>query len=220
VPARACTVLMGATGSGKTTLMEVVCGLRRPESGHVRISGRKVTHEAPGNRGIGYVPQDGALFPTLTVRQQLAFGPRVRRWPVSAIRDRVAELAAQLGITHLLDRMPPGLSGGERQRVALGRALALRPRVLLLDEPLSGLDQAMHRQLCMLLKSLLSTAATTSFYITHNWDEARLLAHHILVLDSGRVTPMTDLSGDFDKTVDFSSQPCTYIRTPFKESVP
>ena len=137
VPANSYAVLMGRTGSGKTSLIEILCGLRQPKGGRIWIADRDVTELPPGMRGIGYVPQDGALFPTMTVAEQLGFALRVRHRPADEIAGRVRELSAQLGIAHLHDRLPQNLSGGERQRVALGRALAARPSVLLLDEPLS-----------------------------------------------------------------------------------
>ena len=121
VPTGAYGVLMGPTGSGKTTLIEIICGLRKASSGSVLVDDVDVTREPPGNRGLGYVPQDGALFPTLSVREHLGFALRIRRRSASEIEQRVTELSGELGIAHLLDRNPAGLSGGERQRVALGR---------------------------------------------------------------------------------------------------
>ena len=130
VPTRSYGVLMGRTGCGKTTLLEIICGLRQPDSGHVRIGDRDVTDELPGTRGIGYVPQDGAMFPTMTVRKQIGFALRLRRRSAVEIQSRVQELAEHLGVAHLLDRLPQNLSGGERQRVALGRALAAAERAV------------------------------------------------------------------------------------------
>src|SRR5919201_5691867 len=133
-------VLMGRTGCGKTTLLEAVCGLKPVRGGRVRLLGRDVTDLPPADRGVGYVPQDLALFPTMTVREHLGFALEVRRWDPAEATRRVEELSAMLGLGPLLGRRPQGLSGGEAQRVALGRALSFRPRVLLLDEPLSALD--------------------------------------------------------------------------------
>ena len=121
-------VLMGKTGSGKTTLLEAVAGLKPVRAGHMLLMGHDVTALKAAERGVGYVPQDLALFPTLTVREHLEFAPDVRRWARDAVAERVTELAALLGLGHLLDRRPEGLSGGESQRVALGRALSFRPR--------------------------------------------------------------------------------------------
>jgi ABC-type sugar transport system ATPase subunit len=184
VPAGRYGVLMGKTGGGKTSLLEIICGLRYPSAGRVWLGERDVTDLAPGERGIGYVPQDGALFPTMTVREQLGFALRLRSLPAD---ERVAELAAPLGIAHLLDRKPDGLSGGERQRVALGRALAARPQVLLLDEPLSALDDDTREPLADLLRTVQRATAVTVLHITHNRSEAARLADVLLRLEDGRV---------------------------------
>ena len=187
VPAGSYCVLMGKTGCGKTTLLEILCGLRLPQSGRVFIGERDVTDAAPGERGIGYVPQDGALFPTMTVREQIGFALRLRQRPAGGIEQRVNELAAQLGVTRLLDRLPHDLSGGERQRVALGRALAAKPAVLLLDEPLSALDEELRDELAALLKRIQREHGLTVLHITHSRSEAARLADVLLRLDAGRV---------------------------------
>ena len=188
VPAGRYAVLMGRTGCGKTTLVEIICGLRQPRSGRVIVADRDVTHEAPGERGIGYVPQDGALFPTFKVREQLGFALRLRRRPSDEINARVAELADELGIAHLLDRLPQHLSGGERQRVALGRALAAKPKVLLLDEPLSALDEELRDDLAALLKRVQREHGITALHITHSRAESAALADVVFRLSDGRVT--------------------------------
>lgn len=180
-------VLMGKTGTGKTTLLELICGLRQPSSGRVRLGGRDVTLEAPGARGIGYVPQDGALFPTMTVRRQIGFGLRMRREPAQRIAEVTAQLAAEAGIEHLLERKPPGLSGGERQRVALARALALQPRVLLLDEPLASVDEETQDDLIALLKRMQREHQITVLHVTHSRREAQALADVRLELSDGMV---------------------------------
>ena len=188
VPTGSYGVLMGRTGGGKTSLLEIICGLRRPTVGAVWLGGREVTHLAPGERGLGYVPQDGALFPTMTVREHLGFALRVRRRPADEIARRVADLAGPLGIGALLDRRPPGLSGGERQRVALGRALAARPQVLLLDEPLSALDDDTRESLADLLHRVQRETAVTVLHVTHHLSEANRLADVLFRLDAGRIT--------------------------------
>lgn len=188
VPAGAYAVLMGKTGTGKTTLLEILCGLRRPNGGQIWIGDRDVTNLDPGQRGIGYVPQDGALFPTMTVSEQLGFALRIRRRPADEIAERVRELSAQLGIAHLLDRLPQNLSGGERQRVALGRALAAKPRVLLLDEPLSALDEDTRDEIAALLKQAQRSSGVTALHITHSRREAAQLADAVFQLEDGRVT--------------------------------
>jgi molybdate/tungstate transport system ATP-binding protein len=187
IPARRYAVLMGRTGCGKTTLLEIICGLRRPDSGRVRIGDRDVTDEPPGARGIGYVPQDGALFPTMTVREQIAFALRLRHHPASEILKRVHELAEHLGVSRLLDRLPQNLSGGERQRVALGRALAAKPSVLLLDEPLSALDEELRDDLAALLKRIQGELGITALHITHSGREAAQLSDLLFRLDDGHV---------------------------------
>lgn len=187
VPAGAYAVLMGRTGCGKTTLLEIMCGLRRADSGRIHLGNRDVTDDPPGSRGIGYVPQDGALFPTMTVRQQLGFALRIRRRPAAEITQRVEELAERLGVSHLLDRPPHNLSGGERQRVALGRALAAKPSVLLLDEPLSALDEGLRADLAALLRQTQRELNLTALHITHSEEEAEHLADVLFRLDAGQV---------------------------------
>jgi len=187
VPTGRYGVLMGKTGGGKTSLLEIICGLRQPTAGWVWLGERDVTALAPGERGIGYVPQDGALFPTMTVREQLGFALRLRHRPAGEIARRVEELAGHLGIAHLLERKPDGLSGGERQRVALGRALAAKPRVLLLDEPLSALDDDTREPLADLLHKVQRETAVTVLHITHQRSEAARLADNLFRLEDGRI---------------------------------
>jgi ABC-type sulfate/molybdate transport systems ATPase subunit len=138
---------------------------------------------------VGYVPQDGGMFSRLTVREHLGFALTIRHWPRHMIQRRVDELAALLGLEHLLDRRPQGLSGGEVQRVALGRALAMRPGVLLLDEPLSALDEDTRAEMYDLLRSVRGESQVTVLHVTHNRSEAHRLADLVLELRDGRVTP-------------------------------
>jgi ABC-type sugar transport system ATPase subunit len=178
---------MGKTGSGKSTLLEAIAGLKPVEGGAVELTGRDVTRLRPADRGVGYVPQDLALFPTLTVREHLAFALVVRRWDRTAIDRRVAELSDLLGLGSLLDRGPQGLSGGESQRVALGRALSFRPRVLLLDEPLSALDEETREEAYDLLRTVHRETGVTALHVTHSLTEAKKLGDCILRLKDGRV---------------------------------
>jgi ABC-type sugar transport system ATPase subunit len=187
VPAGRYGVLMGQTGSGKTTLLEAICGLRRLQSGRINLAGRDVTALKVAQRGIGYVPQDRALFPTMTIREHLAFALTVRKWNRVMIAQRVTELANMLGITPLLDRSVVNLSGGEAQRVALGRALAHRPGVLLLDEPLSALDEETRSQMTDLLRSVQHDTGVTVLHVTHSAREADRLAQQLFILDNGRL---------------------------------
>jgi ABC-type sugar transport system ATPase subunit len=191
VPAGKYAVLMGKTGSGKTTLLEALCGFRRVEAGTVRLVDRDVTALSPADRGIGYVPQDLALFQTMTVREHLAFAQKIRRWNRSVIDRRVSELAELLGLTRLLDRRPQGLSGGESQRVALGRALSFWPRVLLLDEPLSALDDETRADMYQLLKKVQRQTEVTVLHVTHNWTETRALADQVLLIRNGAIRELS-----------------------------
>lgn len=187
VPTGGYGVLMGKTGSGKTTILESVIGLRSVSRGRIVLHGRDVTRLKPAVRGIGYVPQDGALFSTMTVEEQIALALVIRRVDAATIQRRVAELAELLGISHLLKRRPRGLSGGERQRVALGRALSFRPRVLCLDEPLSALDDETRGQMCALLADVRQRTGVTTLHITHNLEEARKLGDCLFRIEGGRV---------------------------------
>jgi len=187
IPTGAWCVFMGRTGSGKTTILEMICGLRAPESGRVLLDGKDVTGLRPGERGIGYVPQDRALFQTMTVRDNLAFSLKLRGWAHETMAARVNELAHLLQITALLDRFPHKLSGGEAQRVALGRALAVKPAVLCLDEPLSALDDATREEMRIVLRSVRERTRVTTLHVTHHADDALDLADEVLFLREGAV---------------------------------
>jgi molybdate/tungstate transport system ATP-binding protein len=165
-------VLMGKTGSGKTTILETVCGLKKVISGTIHLHGKLATHAKPAEREIGYVPQEGVLFHTMTVRDNLAFALELRKWSKKQIDDRVEELANLLGITGLLNRTPFGLSGGETQRISLGRALAAKPAILCLDEPLSALDEDTRSEMCTLLSDVQRLTGVTTLHITHNVSES------------------------------------------------
>ena len=192
VPRGAYAVLMGSTGSGKTTLLEVICGLRPPDSGRVLLNGRDVTFATPAARDVGYVPQDGSLFKTMSIFDHLAFALRVRRKSPAEIETRVSELAGLLGIEHLLERSLEGLSGGERQRVALGRALSFRPGILLLDEPLVALDDETRQHIVQLLKNVHARTGVTVLHVTHNLREAEELATTMLRIQNGSIQSMGD----------------------------
>ncbi len=178
-------VLMGKTGTGKTTLLEAVCGLQPILAGRIVLQSRDVTALKPAGRGIGYVPQDGALFPFLSVREHLEFALQIRRWNRSDIEARVSELAALLRLEKLLHRSVRGLSGGESQRVALGRALANHPDTLCLDEPLSALDDETRAEMCEVLGAVRDRTGVTVLHVTHSLSEARTLADKIFVLRDG-----------------------------------
>lgn len=189
VPTGRYGVLMGRTGSGKSTLLEAVCGLRRVTAGRILLAGTDVTHMRPALRGIGYVPQDGALFSRMTVREHLGFALEIRQRQKEEIAGRVAELAGLLDIAPLLDRTPGTLSGGERQRVAIGRALSARPHTLLLDEPLSAVDEETRESAHELLKSVQRHTGVTVLHVTHNRQEAERLGDCLFRMDSRGLTP-------------------------------
>lgn len=185
VPEGTCSVLMGRTGSGKTTLLEAVCGLRQITSGTITVGNRDVTGERPAQRGIGYVPQDLALFPKMTVFQHLAMPLQLRRTERGAIDRRVRLLSSMLGIKSLLGRKPSGLSGGEQQRVALGRAISFEPAVLCLDEPFSALDEHTRDEIYGVMDRVRAETRVTVLHVTHSTSEATRLADDILQLRDG-----------------------------------
>ena len=172
VPAGEYAVLMGPTGCGKTTILELICGLRRVQQGTIQIDNVDVTRLSPAERGIGYVPQDRALFPTMRIDKQIEYGLVVRGAPSRLRRRRVEELAELTETTELLNRYPEGLSGGERQRIALARALSFQPQLLCLDEPLSALDDKTRSRITKLLQTIHRQEKLTILHITHNAEDA------------------------------------------------
>ncbi|MFC5049027.1 ABC transporter ATP-binding protein [Rubritalea spongiae] len=176
IPDAQCLSLMGPSGSGKTTIMEAICGLRKVHEGEILLDNHDITQLRPCDRNVALVPQDNALFPHLTVHEHLAFGPGLQKWETAQIQQRVEQLATELGILNLLDRKPNMLSGGESKRVALGRALATRPRLLCLDEALTGLDETTHAETLDCIKSSIEREKITTLHITHSQQEAKTLA--------------------------------------------
>ncbi len=176
--------LMGRTGQGKTTILEAIAGLRTVTGGQIIIDSVEVTRQPPARRGVGYVPQDLALFPTMTVRENLEFALRIRHTPDSL---RINALADWLDITPLLNRSVAQLSGGEAQRTALGRALSFEPKVLLLDEPFSALDEDTRLEMHRLMASVREKTGVTVLHVTHNRSEALALADRVLVVEDGAV---------------------------------
>lgn len=187
VPTGAYGILMGKSASGKTTLLEVLCGLIKPVSGHLTLMGKDLTHAKPAERDIGYIPQNADLFLHLTVEEQVGFALRVRNWSKKDIRKRVDELAELLMIRHLLDRKPFGLSGGEAQRISLGRALSFSPSILCLDEPLSALDQKTRLCISDVLHDLKTKSGVTFLHITHDVQEAERLGDVVIEMKDGRI---------------------------------
>jgi sulfate/thiosulfate transport system ATP-binding protein len=183
----ALTALLGPSGSGKTTLLRIIGGLEVPEEGSVRLGDRDVTHVPPQQRGIGFVFQHYAPFKHMTVYDNVAFGLSIRKRPKEEIQRKVGELLRLVQINHLADRYPAQLSGGQRQRMALARALAIEPAVLLLDEPFGALDARVRKELRVWLRRLHDEAHVTTVFVTHDQEEAMDVADHIVVMDSGRI---------------------------------
>ncbi len=180
-------VLVGPSGCGKSTLLRMIAGLEAITSGDVMIGGRRVNDLEPADRDIAMVFQNYALYPHMTVRQNLEYGLKNRRTPREEIDRRVAEAARALEIGQLLDRKPRQLSGGQRQRVAMGRAIVREPAAFLFDEPLSNLDAKLRVQMRIEIRRLQRAFATTSVYVTHDQLEAMTLADTLVVLNAGRI---------------------------------
>jgi multiple sugar transport system ATP-binding protein len=180
-------VLVGPSGCGKSTTLRMLAGLEEISSGEIRIGDRRVNDVEPGHRDIAMVFQNYALYPHMTVKQNLAFGLKMRRTPKPEIERRVAEAAETLGITSMLDRRPRELSGGQRQRVALGRAIVRQPQVFLFDEPLSNLDAKLRVQMRAEIAALHKRLGTTMIYVTHDQVEAMTLGERIVIMDLGVV---------------------------------
>src|SRR5205807_1702066 len=181
------TALLGPSGSGKSTLLRIVAGLEIPDAGSVSIDGNDVTQARPQDRGIGFVFQHYAAFTHMTVWQNVAFGLRIRKRPRPEVRERVDELLALVGLTKWADQRPHQLSGGQRQRMALARALAVQPRVLLLDEPFGALDANVRAELRRWLRRLHDEQGVTTVLVTHDQEEAMEVADTIAVMNEGRI---------------------------------
>lgn len=180
-------VLLGPSGSGKTLLLETIAGIYRPDRGQILMEGKDITETPPGERYIGMVYQDYMLFPHLTLGENIAFGLKARKINSVEIGEKVAASAEMLGISHLLHRYPRGLSGGEQQRGAIARAIVTEPRVLLLDEPLSAVDEFTTERLHREIKRIHGLTGATTIHITHRFDEAYALADRIAVMREGRI---------------------------------
>ncbi|MEU8175212.1 sulfate ABC transporter ATP-binding protein [Microbispora hainanensis] len=187
VAAGSLTALLGPSGGGKSTLLRVIAGLERPDTGTVRISGVDATRLSPQRRNVGFVFQHYAAFKHLTVFRNVAFGLEIRKRPKAEIRKRVMELLELVHLEKLADRYPSQLSGGQRQRMALARALAVEPQVLLLDEPFGALDAQVRKELRTWLRRLHDEVHVTTVFVTHDQEEAIEVADTIVVLAGGEV---------------------------------
>ncbi len=181
------TALLGPSGSGKSTLLRIVAGLERPDAGSVALDGEDVTARAPQARGIGFVFQHYAAFKHMTVRKNVAFGLEIRRRPKAEVAERVDELLHLVQLHGLADRYPAQLSGGQRQRMALARALAVEPSVLLLDEPFGALDARVRKELRVWLRRLHDEQDVTTVIVTHDQEEAMDVADRIALIHEGRI---------------------------------
>jgi sulfate transport system ATP-binding protein len=187
VDAGSLTALLGPSGSGKSTLLRVIAGLERPDAGQVCLDGRDVTNVAPQERGVGFVFQHYAAFKHMTVRENVAFGLKIRRRPRAEIERRVRELLELVQLSRFGDRYPAQLSGGQRQRMGLARALAVDPKVLLLDEPFGALDARVRKELRAWLRRLHDETHTTTVIVTHDQEEAMDVADRVVVMNAGRI---------------------------------
>ncbi len=187
IPDGSFTILLGPSGCGKSTLLRIIAGLEAQTSGHVLIDSVVVDHLPPAERDIAMVFQQYALYPHLSVRDNLAFALKMRGTPQKLIEERIAEAAQLLEINPLLDRKPKDLSGGQRQRVAMGRAIVRKPKLFLFDEPLSNLDAQLRTSMRIELKKLQARLQATIIYVTHDQVEAMTLGDRIVVLESGHV---------------------------------
>jgi sulfate transport system ATP-binding protein len=187
IAAGSLTALLGPSGSGKSTLLRVIAGLEAPDAGRVVLEGRDVTDVPPQKRGIGFVFQHYAAFKHLTVRENVAFGLRIRKRPKAEVAAKVDELLGVVGLEGFQTRYPGQLSGGQRQRMALARALAIEPSVLLLDEPFGALDAKVRAELRAWLRRLHDEVHVTTVLVTHDQEEAMDVADRIVVVNEGRV---------------------------------
>ncbi|HDP75656.1 MAG TPA: ATP-binding cassette domain-containing protein [Bacteroidales bacterium] len=184
-------MLLGPSGSGKSLLLQIISGLVKPDSGWLLFDGNDITYAPAGNRNLGILFQDLALFPHLNVFDNIAFSLKVKKQSGSIVRQTVNELAAQFSISHLLKQNVASLSGGEKQRVALARTLASKPSILLLDEPLSAVDAQLHLDIMGMLRRI-NRHGTTIIHVTHNYEEAISLASRVGVLNQGQLLQVGD----------------------------
>jgi sulfate/thiosulfate transport system ATP-binding protein len=187
VPSGSLTALLGPSGSGKSTLLRVIAGLEHPDGGEIYISGEEATTVSPQKRGVGFVFQHYAAFKHMTVWDNVAFGLSIRKRPRAEIRERVAQLLDLVQLSGLAKRYPSQLSGGQRQRMALARALAVEPKVLLLDEPFGALDARVRKELRAWLRRLHDEVHVTTIFVTHDQEEAMEIADQIVLMNEGRV---------------------------------
>ena len=205
-------ILVGPSGCGKSTLLGIIAGLAEPTEGEIRIGGQNVVGMPPRDRDIAMVFQSYALYPTMSVADNIGFALEMRKMPKAEREKRVAEVAAMLQIGHLLDRRPSQLSGGQRQRVAMGRALARQPKLFLFDEPLSNLDAKLRVEMRAEIKRLHQASGTTSVYVTHDQVEAMTLGSRIAVMKGGVVQQLGTPSEIYNRPA--NTYVATFIGSP------
>ena len=199
IPEGKITVILGPSGAGKTTLLRIIAGLLKPDKGRVLINGRDVSDEPPWRRRVSMVFQQPALLPHLNAWDNIAFGLEAMELSKKEIRERVLWASKLLHVDHLLERFPDQLSGGEQQRIALARALVTKPRILLLDEPLSNLDLALREELRLELRRVQRETGITFIHVTHDQDEALELADYLILLFKGRIVEEGDPLSVYEK---------------------
>jgi sulfate transport system ATP-binding protein len=201
VPDGSLTALLGPSGSGKSTLLRVIAGLEQPDSGTVEISGQEATGLPAQTRGVGFVFQHYAAFKHMKVRDNVGFGLKIRKRPKEEIAERVRELLALVHLEGQADRYPSQLSGGQRQRMALARALAVEPKVLLLDEPFGALDAKVRRELRAWLRRLHDEVHVTTILVTHDQEEASDVAEQLIVMNEGRIEQSGSVTELYERPV-------------------
>jgi sulfate/thiosulfate transport system ATP-binding protein len=187
LPTGQLTALLGPSGGGKSTLLRIIAGLEKADTGTVTIEGVDATRMSPQKRNVGFVFQHYAVFKHMTVAKNVAFGLEIRKRPKDEVRDRVEELLKLVHLSQFADRLPSQLSGGQRQRMALARALAVQPKVLLLDEPFGALDAKVRKELREWLRRLHDEVPVTTVFVTHDQEEAMEVADEIVVINDGRI---------------------------------
>jgi len=191
--------LLGPSGCGKTTLLQIIAGFLQPSQGEVLLEGYRVEHIPANRRRVGMVFQNYALFPHLSVFENVAYGLKARKTPAAEVKAKVAEMLALVKMGHLADRLPGQLSGGQQQRVALARALAIEPGIVLLDEPFSALDKNLRLDMQIEIKSLLKGYGVTSIIVTHDQEEALSMADRIVVMNRGRIEQVGSPDALYDR---------------------
>ncbi|MFA4641313.1 tungstate ABC transporter ATP-binding protein WtpC [Pyrococcus kukulkanii] len=192
-------IILGPSGAGKTVLLEIIAGIIEPDKGKIYLNGEDITGYPPEKRGLAYIPQNYALFPNMTVYDNIAFGLKIRKTPKAEIEKKVREIAEVLGIKHLLHRKPKTLSGGEQQRVAIARALVIEPELILMDEPFANLDVQTRSKLIREMKRWRKELGFTALHVTHSFEEAVSLGDRVGVMLSGRLVQVGEVSEVFSR---------------------